>query len=301
MTRTGGFAPGSVWSLWDIMKKFELDGLLGPCQVISQLRGSIENAPQSTAFAPWNKRHPDYLRILPKIREAPDHLRRVDLKSSAKCADRLLSEVTGNAVFNDIRSRIMALEDAIRDELERRIVLIVDQRKQEFFKGAPLEIDVREAFPKAAVEMNEAARCIATDRHTASVFHMMRAMEICVQRFGKKLHVPMSIVTKNDKLRDQAWGDITNQIKHKINKRRQKTKSQKQQVVMFLAVLSKLDDVREAWRNPTMHPGEKSYNGLEAEDIFIRTCSFLRELATLFPPKKRQNSGVAVVAYCAPR
>jgi autotransporter-associated beta strand protein len=100
-----------------------------PAKTLSQLGGSIENAPQDTQHDAWNKQHEDYSRILPSIEAVPTHLRRADLGYSAECADRWLAEVKGSAVFINIRSRIMALEDALRDELKRRIVLIVDLKQ----------------------------------------------------------------------------------------------------------------------------------------------------------------------------
>ena len=51
---------------------------------------------------------------------------------------------------------------------------------------------VEAKFPEMSEDISEAGKCLALNRATASVFHLMRIMEIAVQRFGDKIGVALA-------------------------------------------------------------------------------------------------------------
>lgn len=66
---------------------------------------------------------------------------------------------------------------------------------------------VEDAFPRAAEDISEAGKCLALDRSTAAVFHLMRAMESAVGRLSLKLDIPNP---------DREWGKLLSDIPKKI-------------------------------------------------------------------------------------
>ncbi len=61
---------------------------------------------------------------------------------------------------------------------------------QHFYAGANLLGEaVQERFPSLATDIDEAGKCFATGRFTATVFHLMRVMEVGVQEFCEALGV----------------------------------------------------------------------------------------------------------------
>ncbi len=82
----------------------------------------------------------------------------------------------------------------IVDELEDRLFLNVPIGQAELYlQPEPLfGARVMTTFPRMTEDISEAAKCLALDRPTASVFHLMRVVELAVQRFGDELGVKLA-------------------------------------------------------------------------------------------------------------
>jgi hypothetical protein len=130
----------------------------------------------------------------------------------------------------------------------------------------------------AAFEIDEAAKCLALGRSTASVFHQMRIMEVGLRTVARCLGIPDPI-TGNDR----NWWSILKKIKGDLDlragKNQTKTWTLPGDKEFFESVYASLDAVRVAWRNTTMHV-ENKYTGEEAEHIFAATRGFMMKLAS---------------------
>ncbi len=69
---------------------------------------------------------------------------------------------------------------------------------------------VDKKFKALRGEIAEAGKCFAAGRDTATVFHLMRVMEVGVQRLGKKLGVPDT--------KEKEWQIILNSVNGAVNK-----------------------------------------------------------------------------------
>jgi len=127
-------------------------------------------------------------------------------------------------------------------------------------KHSLLSDKAKKKFAQSIEDAEEAANCIALGRYTAAVFHMMRIMERGVQRLGKKLQLTISVEEKD-------WGLISNHINGALKKLPNSTPQEKRVHARYSKAAVYLDNVREAWRNPTMHPKE-TYTEEEAENVF---------------------------------
>jgi hypothetical protein len=134
--------------------------------------------------------------------------------------------------------------------------------------------EVNEAFPGAAFDISESGTCLALGRASASVFHLMRVLEIGLAALGRVFGVS---------LEHTNWGPAIDQIESKI-KRMHETepwKSQpdrKKQQEFYAQAASHFGILKDAWRNYTMH-ARGFYTEEQARRIFQNTKSFMQNLS----------------------
>ena len=200
-------------------------------------------------------------------------VQKLSLPMAQKHLDRMQSEFEENsaAFSNDaLKRNLYELTTRIVDELEQRLFLSVPLEQAPFYLQVkpPFGEDVTKRFPKMTEDISEAAKCLSLDRPTASVFHLMRVMELAVQQFGSELNI--TLVTEKN------WQVILDQVNaaiRKLDARDAKTKP-------YAQAASHLYNVKVAWRNEVMHP-KQTYTFDEAKAIFDSAKTFINELATI--------------------
>jgi hypothetical protein len=126
-------------------------------------------------------------------------------------------------------------------------------------------------FPKAQEDLARAGDCLALQQSTAVVFHLMRAMEVVVQRLGKKLGVTNT---------DKEWGKILSDVHRAIEKMPNGTPKEKTKRNAWSEAHANLYHVKQAWRNETMHP-KQTYDRAEALAVYTSMQVFMTHLAKL--------------------
>ena len=132
--------------------------------------------------------------------------------------------------------------------------------------------EVFQKFESSREDIEEAGKCLAVGRATASVFHLMRALESAVQKVGDKLGATIT----DSAGRGLPWGVIAENMKPKIDAMPRGSDEQ----IKWYRVQSDLVVVNCAWRVPTNHPKE-TYTLEQATEVFDATKSFMRELSPL--------------------
>ena len=178
---------------------------------------------------------------------------------------------------SDMRIHIKGLADRITDELQDRRFLHVPPEREKYYRQPELfGPEIGKAIPKVAEDLSHAGTCYALGLNTACVFHLMRVMEHCVQRLGRKLRVSID-PTK------ESWHKIMLQVHKQIDQmpggvktsRAQTAKKQK-----FALAAGRLDHVRIVWRNDVMHP-KGTYDEGEAMEVLNAIEAFLKSVADL--------------------
>ncbi len=202
-------------------------------------------------------------------------MERLRLESPLKQLQRIRDylngkESNGEVVYSVLRQRIAALHERMIDDLEARCFLCVPQEVTELYRQPrPLfGEEVEKKFPQMAEDVSEAGKCLSLYRPTAAVFHLMRVMEIAVQRFGDRLGVRL--------VKEQNWQVILDQINAAIRKMDHKEQATK----TYAEAASHLYNVKVAWRNEVMHP-KQTYTFEEANAIFGNAKTFVIDLAGL--------------------
>lgn len=255
-----------MWSLYEMLKKYaKLFVRLE--RYLAQTESYFHENPTVTAndTTKWGElmvaveKHCELLGL--KLSEK--QVRRVTEKLKAGYANAILAKD-----LEELRNRIM-------DELDDRHFFYVSGEGASLYESEePFGTPVSLKFGATTTDINEAAKCLALERYTAAVFHLMRVMEIGVQELGVKLGVANTT--------EKAWGVLTTEMDAALRQRypRNMTPAQKEEQANYAQVLSHLNGVRIAWRNPTMHP-KSSYTGDEAREVFGHAKSFMRDLASL--------------------
>jgi len=132
--------------------------------------------------------------------------------------------------------------------------------------------EVAVKFPNAIFDIEEAAKCLALGRWTASVFHQMRVIEMGLEAFAKAIGAPVG--------QGKNWQQMLNAITNEINvvESTKPTQDWKERVELYSSVAAHLRDIKNAWRNPSMHV-RGTYDEERAQEIFNATHSFMRQLA----------------------
>jgi hypothetical protein len=140
-----------------------------------------------------------------------------------------------------------------------------------YVENKPFGERVAKRFQLANEDISEAGKCLALQRPTACVFHLMRVMERGVQAFGKKMKININPAT-------ETWYQIMEHVGKGIKTVEVDTPRHKAKKAKYAIVAAHLDHVRIAWRNDVMHP-KQTYTRQEAFDLFNAVRAFMGDLA----------------------
>lgn len=199
------------------------------------------------------------------------HAQRLDLRSVSRQCQRIADYIHDEKEeVTHVRLRQMLIDVLQRtgDDLEGRFFLVVPPEYVDLYRQqTPIfGAVVADKFPRASEDVSEAGKCLALDRSTACVFHLMRAMEGAVQALSTKLSIPKP---------EREWGKLLSDISTKIEAMPKGDERNR-----WSQSFTHLYHVKQAWRNDTMHP-KQTYTFAEAKAIFDAVKVFMHHLATL--------------------
>jgi hypothetical protein len=163
------------------------------------------------------------------------------------------------------------------DELRDQQFLHIKLARVPYYRSLEvLDGPLTKKFPRAIDDLYHAGSCYAVEQHTACVFHLMRVMEHCVQRFGKKLRAPIDV-------KNETWYQIMDHVHTAIKAMpsgKKSTQAETKKKERYALAAARLDHVRIVWRNPVMHPKE-SYDEKEAVEVLRGVNAFLESIVKL--------------------
>lgn len=160
----------------------------------------------------------------------------------------------GNVIAGSIRDLSSRIETVIFAEASIKHIYILPNRRfnSEYLLNSPQSLLKTGTFEKldevAKQDISSACRCILFGEATAAAFHILRATESVLKSYYF-LH------KKQKRLATPMWGPMLTQLKTKTKNKPPDT------------LLSSLDLIRTAYRNPTQHP-EAIYEIDSAQDLF---------------------------------
>jgi hypothetical protein len=180
-----------------------------------------------------------------------------------------------NYTIPQISDAILEVSTRLRDELEARKLYVVSAERSAYVSDNQFSSLVRDRFPDAIPDMDEAARCFAFERPTACIFHLMRVTEYGINSIAELLGMTDH---------NPTWEPIIKKIDAELKADYKDRKFKGNQDFLANAT-THLHAVKVAWRNKTMHV-EKINTTEHAKEIYDATRGFMRYLAENLPEKK---------------
>lgn len=220
--------------------------------------------------------------VLPAVRLFEAEAQAIGARLASVSAHRFMTSLEQNPCEVTVVQATIALHDIesrFADYLSE-IKLFTLSAQESPFMGPVDELLQSEGFsilfPSASFEVEEAAKCIAFGRYTASVFHAMRVLEIGIRALSKRLGIPDPL-----KPSEKNWSKFLGAIKSQIDQLwPTNSRLPGSEGVAFEGLYAHLDAVRNPWRNATMHV-ETIYAPHEALHIIRCAAFFMVALSKL--------------------
>jgi len=193
------------------------------------------------------------------------------LPLTAKSLKRLFEELDDEGYTNSqLAERLQELRGRYSDELDDRLFLSVTSGHASYLQtpqaGWRETID---KFPSTFLDVEEASRCFALGRYTASVFHAMRVLEVGLVCLA--LEFGVSAGRSN-------WGPIIDRIEAEITKRSKTQGASWPDQQFYSAAAAQFRFFKDAWRNHVIHR-RLSFDEEGAQQIYVHVREFMGHLA----------------------
>lgn len=252
---------------------------------ITQMRSIIVLAGNNTVNRADQLTDDDQTVVARNLDQLADAITKTGARSAFAAAARFRARFEAKdtiPLYSEVNAAMLDIESRFSDHLSDIKLFVLQPTEAVLMKPVDELLSNPErpvqgfsmAFPSASFEVEEAAKCLALSRHTAAVFHAMRAMECGIRALCRYLDIPDAT-----KPAEKNWGKVLGQIKSKIDERwPSNTRLPKTVGAHMEALYTTLDAIKNPWRNATMHV-ENIYAPHEALHIVRCVGHFLLELA----------------------
>jgi hypothetical protein len=176
--------------------------------------------------------------------------------------------------FSEVALMFRGLQERMSEEMSSNLFLYVEPKRADYYKEQYLfGREVTEKFPSAIFDIEEAGKCFALARYTASVMHLMRVIEIGMRAVAQGLEIQAAELLP-------TWQAVISKIESQMKIAANKRSPDWLKIEPFYREIpAHLFAIKNAWRNPSMHV-QTSYDEERALDIFNAVKGFMRYLAT---------------------
>jgi hypothetical protein len=192
---------------------------------------------------------------------------------------RTISRIDSMLLYDATHASI-ELRNRFSDDTKTVFFLHIPANQIELYNGkeqfGPV---VAKRFSCVSNDIEEAAKCLALDRGTACVFHLMRVVESGLDAMAKRLRIA----------RQNNWGNYLSQIRDRLDEKKgplplwvKRNKSFFKDSAMVIAL------VKDKWRNPCVHRINKHYSPQQAEEVFESVKKLMQQLATKLKQRRRK-------------
>lgn len=174
--------------------------------------------------------------------------------------------------WGPLHEQLKTFRQMIQEEMKQHLFLYVETGKAKWYVlPQPFGDVVTTTFPSTSYDIVEASKCLALERYTACVLHVMRVLEKGLWAFAKDLNISFQA---------ENWGTIIDQIKSKIDPmiRDKKSPERDERIQFYSEAAKEFAYFKDGWRNYAMHSKSK-YSEEEALQIFNHVNDFMNHLS----------------------
>jgi hypothetical protein len=273
----GGEVP--VW----LARPFQLVSLLEMLSAYAQkfylIGQTLENNRSALAqYSASNAQLPDDSKrvITTSLQRVVVWCREIGLNSVAAYAQNCLKTPHDQLTYKKVNKMLEGLQERLDENLGGASFKFIPFPESLLYNipfAFGMKVTVK--FTSAGYDIEEAAKCLALERYTACVMHLMRVEEVGLKAYGTSLKVMEQI-----KAAQADWGTvlrIANDEIKKLNAGGDPTWTTKKRA-FFEETHALLHAVRVAWRNPSMHADQK-YDHPRAKRIFEAVKDWMSYMA----------------------
>ncbi|UFZ07799.1 hypothetical protein LQG66_16480 [Bradyrhizobium ontarionense] len=232
----------------------------------------------------WKTSHPNEIRVyrdaeahrlaMEALADAAEVCSRVPLGTLSREIRRTIEECD-SLVVDRCGAALRNISERFHDELESKRFVYVPEELVPFYDQNELfGSAVFEKFKNAREDIKSAGTCYALGQSTASVFHLMRGMEVAVRHLARRPNVEITITPQT------TWRQITGAMDAKIKAMPETTFQKKRKKELWESARANLHHVGSVWRNGTMHPA-RTYTQSQAKDVLDACRIFMNDLCAL--------------------
>ena len=241
---------------------------------------------QRTALVPENTslrtqaEYDETMKSLTQLRQSAASMR---LSVATNSMDSVIRKFDSNVpTVGELRKRLSEWHSCFKTELESVMLLLVLPHRLPYYSGsgyttaAGFEINQAIArltrFPEAHYDLREAGNCLAFERFTACVFHLMRVAEYGLVSVARAANTPEEKIGR-------GWDGCIQGIESYINTVRS-TKpitDWQDQVKRYGDLCSWFKAISSGWRNPVSHV-PRVYSESTAVAMFSATSTLFKHL-----------------------
>jgi hypothetical protein len=189
--------------------------------------------------------------------------------------------------FPSIYKQLVSIRRKIYEELSSiRFALIAADKVGVFEQDALFgEAFHKSASPEINAEIKAAGNCLAVDLNMATVFHLMRAVELVLRKFVPYLQSKGFGISVGCPLRFATWKRILDAINAELGRTQETpTSAAREEEKQFYSQISaEIRAFQYLWRDPVMHA--RCDEPPKAGEIFNHVKRFMLELAPRVPLK----------------
>jgi HEPN domain-containing protein len=162
------------------------------------------------------------------------------------------------------------------DETETTYLLALSPSERALYEPdkSPYGDQVETRFPASSYEIEEAGKCLALGRTTASAFHSVRCLEAAIRAIARCISIPDPI-----KGHERNWSAALKKIEDKMDSLWPKSGRLAGDGKLFEELLAILHAMQNPYRNSTMHLDQK-YTEEEARHIFESVGMFMKKVSS---------------------
>lgn len=276
-----------LWSLWDIMKKFEaadIGDLFAYTMLYAQSAakaGAKINAIE--LFQKDLERHLELAKVLTG---------RYQLMESFAAIDRFQIDISFFASNEEVHFGLKSILGLLKSEMEKRLFFSIEPELGKYYSFPPKNaltdpefsfgFTAETAFPSAKMDMIEAGNCLAVGRNNGAVYHLMCVAEVGLRALAWDRRVEAKQNKKSIPLEFAQWGELIGKLETEVEKikswRSKHTSAEAHQ--FYNSVLVEIRSFNTGWRTHVMHARSHIYKTDETIALFGHVKRFIDVLST---------------------
>jgi hypothetical protein len=213
--------------------------------------------------------------LLKRLRRAKKSCGLLGLKvSNDNCSD-VVKLMRLEQTNREVSRMCLNLLETIRRELKVTKFFRLTAEDEKYLEAVDILFEKRtlKKFPSILDDIEEAGKCLAYQRPTACVFHLMRALEVTVKAIWKTLKLPPPKLPDN-------WGALIGPMDKELSlPKNTRNPLWVTNEAFFAEAVADLRAIKKAWRDTTMHV-ERTYSIEQAREIFAAIAALMKHLAT---------------------